>query len=315
MDIVEIVRTKVESLGEGSFSLGLRAVLRHIETAVRHLQRGQNTLDETAFTDAIYRTNQAFEGGLKEAYKVLTNQDSTRITTYNVESYLQENNILKPRVLQQFTNYRQEWRNPSAHDYTLNFDESEAFLAIVSICAFTNVLVDQISQQMAFKAASQVSEDEREEIRRHIENAEPDFLNKVVELFKEFIKTHIIDDLEKPVRENELLGALTGFLSTTAPELNTTVEVSLSQRPRLYPDLIISDGINKVLVELKARYSKGIADSGVLQLERYIEASGIKNAILFIFDSSSKVIKRTIRKLPEQNTEVIIISPLHLDLD
>ncbi|WP_458127549.1 hypothetical protein [Pseudomonas sp. Z2-11] len=31
--------------------------------------------------------------------------------------------------MSQLTTYRTEWRNPSAHDYKLTIDESEAFLA------------------------------------------------------------------------------------------------------------------------------------------------------------------------------------------
>lgn len=316
MDIVEITRRKAVALGDGSFSLGLKAVLAHIETAIRHLERGQKTLDETAFTDTIYRTNQAFEGSLKEAYKVFTDKESERITPNQIENYIQENDILKPRVLQQFTNYRQEWRNPSTHDYTLNFDESEAFLAIVSVCAFTNVLIDQISQHIAFENASQVSGAEKAEIRKHIvEGKNLELLDKVTELFQEFVKTYDEDDSSHSVRENELLGALTGFLSVIAPELNTTLEVSISKEPRRVVDLIISDGTSEVLIELKVRYSRGLVDSGISQMAKYIEASGIKNAILFIYHPPSKILKRTIRKLPEQDTEVVVLSPLHLDLN
>lgn len=134
--------------------------------------------------------NQAFEGGLKEAYKVLTNQNPSRITPYKIEKYMQDTNLFKEKVLVQFTRYGEEWRNPSAHDHTFDFDESEAFLAIVSVCDFTNVLIDQISQHLPFEDASEVTVDEKAEIREHIEAGGTDLSNKVIGLFQKFVKNY-----------------------------------------------------------------------------------------------------------------------------
>jgi hypothetical protein len=71
MDLIEILRQRIESLAAGEHIIGFRAVLQHIVVAANHFARGQSSGDDTAFTDAIYRTNQAFEGSLKEAYRVL----------------------------------------------------------------------------------------------------------------------------------------------------------------------------------------------------------------------------------------------------
>lgn len=65
VDILEIVRCQILQLPEGPYVDGLNSVLKHIEVAHRHLARGQVQNDETAFTDAIYRANQAFEGSIK----------------------------------------------------------------------------------------------------------------------------------------------------------------------------------------------------------------------------------------------------------
>jgi hypothetical protein len=51
MDLLEILRARVQALPGGSHSEGLRAVVRHIEVASSHLKRGQETPDETAFTE------------------------------------------------------------------------------------------------------------------------------------------------------------------------------------------------------------------------------------------------------------------------
>jgi hypothetical protein len=54
MDILEIIQTEIERIPDGPYSEGLQSVLGHIEVAYRHLARGQNQQDDTAFTDAIY---------------------------------------------------------------------------------------------------------------------------------------------------------------------------------------------------------------------------------------------------------------------
>ena len=150
MDLVATLRTQIDSLDEGDYKPGLLAVLRHIETGFRHLERGQNTGDDTAFTDAIYRTNQAFEGSIKEAYRVLAGQDPAHKRPYDIENYLERNNVFRSRVLKQFTTYRTEWRNPSTHDYKLDFDSSEAFLASVSVAAFACLLLDQVAERLSY---------------------------------------------------------------------------------------------------------------------------------------------------------------------
>jgi hypothetical protein len=99
MDLVETLKKKIIALEEGEYIPGLKAVLSHIETAFRHLSRGQESDDDTAFTDAIYRTNQAFEGSVKEAYRVLAGQDPSRKRPYDIENYLERNNVFRSRVL------------------------------------------------------------------------------------------------------------------------------------------------------------------------------------------------------------------------
>ena len=149
MDIVDILRNKISVLEPGEHSTGLKATLSHIETAFRHLLRGQRDEDQTAFTDAVYRTNQAFEGAIKEAYRVLTKSNPENVRPYDIELHFSKSATFRRRVLDQFTNYRKEWRNPSTHDYKLDFNESEAFLAIVSVTAFSCLLLDEITQKIA----------------------------------------------------------------------------------------------------------------------------------------------------------------------
>jgi hypothetical protein len=145
VDLLELIRTEVSGLPPGSHLQRLQSVLQHIETAYKHFARGQSDADESAFTDAVHRSNIAFEGSAKEAYRVLAGKDPMKLRPYDIEQYLIEHKVFRDRILSLFTNYRTAWRNPSTHDYTLTFDEPEAFLAMISVSAFTKLLVDEIA--------------------------------------------------------------------------------------------------------------------------------------------------------------------------
>jgi len=136
LDLFEILRQKIAAVPEGDHLVGLKAVQLHIETAIRHYTRGQAEQDATAFTDSVYRCNQAFEGSIKEAYRVLAGQDPENETPYKIEDYLAGNSVLRERVLSQFRNYRTDWRNPSTHNYKLDFDDDEALFAMTSVSVF-----------------------------------------------------------------------------------------------------------------------------------------------------------------------------------
>jgi hypothetical protein len=187
MDLLKLIEQKVRRFAGSSHRSGLEAVVHHIEVAEKHHERAIQENNEYLFTDVIYRTNHAFEGILKEAYTVLTSQDPSSKNPYQIEKYLEKNNILRERVAALLMNYRVEWRNPSTHDYRLFFTEQEAFLAIVSICAFMNILLDQLLEKAAF-------EREKEEVKRigkeptaNIEGYESlELWKSIVELLKEY---------------------------------------------------------------------------------------------------------------------------------
>ncbi len=241
---------------------GLQSVLRHIEAAYRHLTRGQNEEDETAFTDAIYRTNQAFEGSIKEAYRVLEAKDPQRLSPHQIEVYFEKNKVFRDRVLWQFTNYRTNWRNPSTHDHNLDFDEDEAFLAIVSVSAFTKLLVDQIAEKLSFLAAQK---DVGSADRAAAANSDAPLVERAVNLLLQFGKHYAANNPSVPIEtEAQLMGALAGFLSSVAPDLrSTTGRLYRGTQPH-YVDLeIAKDDENKVLIELKRGQHWQLIETGV----------------------------------------------------
>lgn len=281
MNLLDILRSRAATLPEGDYTLGIGAVTQHIEVATKHLLRGQDTTDDTAFTDAIYRTNQAFEGSLKEAYRVLAAKDPSRETPNNIESYLQQQNLLRPRVLAQFTNYRREWRNPSTHDYRLDFDEDEALLAIVTVAAFAIVLIDQITERIAFdraRAATQAP-------AAAAQTAEP-LIEQLFRLSEQFVPAFNQAHLDRTdIRETEITGAFAGFLSTSLPDLNTQMEGKLLPDHHERADLLVALGQERVLIEMKrSRFAGRLGlQNGLQQVSHYMALSGLSDAILFVF--------------------------------
>ena len=144
MDLSKELKRKQETLKDLVSDGGIYAALRHIEIAERWFERARVEGDEDLFNDVIYRTNQAFEGMLKEAYTVLGQTDASNLTPHQIEQKLIAGGVFSERVTDLFRNYRQEWRNKSTHNHNLFFNAQEALLAIVSISAFSTILLDQI---------------------------------------------------------------------------------------------------------------------------------------------------------------------------
>lgn len=279
MDILEIVRTQVGSLPEGQHEIGLRSVLRHIEAAYRHLSRGQKDSDDSAFSDAIYRSNQAFEGSIKEAYRVLAEKDPHKTTPYNIEQYLQKNNLFRPRVLSQFTNYRTEWRNPATHDYNLDFDEDEAFLAIVSVTAFSKMLVDQISEKLAFVAVrDDVTNQQNRTKQTSYKHGE--LLEDTTKLFSNFLQSYAPSMSSISLQtETQLLGSLSGYITSVGKDITVQTNHLTKENGRLLEiDMLVSRGDESIVIELKGGHQR--KEPGLRHLEMALMRLGLKSGIL-----------------------------------
>ncbi|MCK1476211.1 hypothetical protein IVB27_15695 [Bradyrhizobium sp. 197] len=112
MDLQKILDQTIKDLPAGPYKIDLKAVMAHIDAAIKHYKRGQSEPDQTLFIDAVFRCNQAFEGSVKEAYRVLAGKDPSRIAPHKIEEFRGEADLLRKKVLDQFTRYRTEWRNP-----------------------------------------------------------------------------------------------------------------------------------------------------------------------------------------------------------
>lgn len=305
MDLIQILRQRIDALEVGDYTAGLRAVLQHVQVAASHHSRGSSTGDDTAFTDAIYRTNQAFEGSLKEAYRVLTGNDPSRVRPFDIENFFQGQSILRPRVLEQFSTYRTEWRNPSAHDYKLDFDEDEALLAIVSVCAFAIVLIDQIAGKVGYDKARTSSitpavVDQKRPLSEIAADALLGFHPRAANL-----------GTGEHMREAEVIGAIAGHLAKALPGARVDTEVRLSGDGRGSADIVVTDKNAKLLIEVKrGRHAANIKQMSIAQVSHYIALSGIKDAVLYFYDEDGdKKMEREAYSLPGYDARIIILRP------
>lgn len=284
MNILDIIKAKKKLSVKLEDLSGLKAVLTHIEVAENYLTKAKNEDDTNLYTDIIYRTNHAFEGILKEAYAILTNKDSSKKTPFEIENYFADNAVLKSRVTDLFKNYRQEWRNPSTHDHQLFFTEQEAFLAIVNVSAFINILLDQMLEKISSDEESEEIKDKVSEIKSNI----PDYkklslLDKCIELLIQFGKE--FGDSERntfQLREFQYLGLITGFIKSMDSSLEIDTEPMYKFGTAVVrPDIIISDGAERIIIEIKKSIKSTNIRAAESKLMSYLTLSKIKNGILF----------------------------------
>lgn len=311
MDLVAALRRKIEVLDEGEAVPGLQAVLLHINTAIRHLSRGQQTDEEAAFTDAVYRTNQAFEGSVKEAYRILAGKDPAKERPYDIERYLEQNKIFRSRVLKQLNIYRTEWRNPSTHDYRLDFDESEAFLAIVSVSAFACVLLDQMAERLAYIRAQAESEAHKAVLEAKLDQTvSADLLARVTQLITQFCAIHLSSAASSgKATEPQVVGALNGFLSAAASDFTVQTEAGLDADRAFRADLLVSRGEEHVVVEIKRGLRAGSYTNALLQVEQFLHIGGIKNGVLLFMPDRPSEMERLDITVAGIDGRLVVLSP------
>ena len=287
MDLLKLLKDKAEYFTKSEKDQGISSVVSHIEVAERHYEGGKSG-DDYLFNDVIYRCNQAFEGVLKEAYRIITGKEPNRITPHKIEKYFDQNNVLKERVLQLFTNYRTEWRNKSTHDYKLYFAEQEAFLAIVNISAFISILLDQMVEKRAY---DNETNDLKGKPKSKINKSKTkSFLERVADL----LMAYSVEVPEKSkgttiprITEVEIMGSLTAFINNMANDINVFSEYSIlkdDSNRRYYADFFLQKDDEKLIIEIKnvTRSAARILSSGTNQLMTYLTASGVKQGILYI---------------------------------
>lgn len=286
MDLLELLNQKAKYFSSSEDDIGVASVVSHIEIAERHYENGKSG-DDYLFNDVIYRTNQAYEGALKEAYRIITGNNPNRKTPNKIEKYFEESDVLKERVLKLFTNYRTEWRNKSTHDYKLYFSEQEAFLGIVNISAFINILLDQMIEKRAYD--EEAEELKKSSAKRDTESKNMPILDRAIKLLLSYSKEvpkKVSESVLPRITEVELIGSLDAFLNGLAEDVQVFSEFKLSSKDnrKYIADFLLQQNDDKLIIEIKnpSHGIKRILKSGADQLLSYLTASGVTNGILYV---------------------------------
>jgi hypothetical protein len=314
MDILKLIKDHIQQISDGKESVGLNSVLTHIERAELLLEKGIEQQDEAYFTDVIYRTNQAFEGMLKESYFYLTGkEDKGNLTSYKIEQYLTDNKIFKERVLEQFSNYRQKWRNPSTHDHKLFFSHSESFLAIISVYAFIHLLINQIIEKLAFQSETAKLKKSKKDIKSEIRDyTKKDDLLKLSGILTKF--AHDTPEIKDIKNEYELIGKIEAYIKAAENEFEVQTEPLLRKGEKigLIPDFIIKTKSDSIIIEVKRAEDNRTVNSGLNQLTTYLSASGLTKGILFIpprIDRHLVNLETKDIKINDAELNVVLITP------
>ena len=287
MDVLKEIELQINSIKKQDSSAYLDSILTHISRAEYYYNCGKE--DDRFYNDVIYRSNQAYEGALKESYKVLaqkTSEEVQRKSPNEIERFLESENIFRDRVLQLFRNYRQEWRNKSTHDYQLVFNESEAFIALMSVTSFVHLLLKEIQEKIFYIEQEKNIEKEKtivESAKSILVSVDKLPLDKLVDIIIEFSKktSSEIFSSESRLQEIEIMGLFHAFIEAVGVS-----RMHIEREPRfkvgnksLRPDFIIEVDGERIIVEFTRR--KGYAQEATSQILRYMEFADVSSGIVY----------------------------------
>lgn len=282
-------------------------VLQHLERSVFHLIKGKKTGDDQYYTDALYRTNQAYEGILKEAYIVLTGKQVGDLTPYKLEKYFIKNKIFNDRVSNVFKMYRKEWRNPSTHNHNLFFKRDEAFLAISNVSAFIYILVSQIVEKVTYKSIKSKLSKKPMQMATVVMDPKSE-LGKLINSFANFniyLKSHNLNYQN----ENQIMGALTAFLEESNPQYRFKTDHKLNENNPNRVDLLIAkDDEKPIITEIKNKYDINNKKEAARQVAFYLDILKADRGIVFYY-SNLFVEKYIVEFFEIDNKAIYILIP------
>jgi hypothetical protein len=163
-------------------------------------------------------------------------------------------------------------------------------LAIVSVTAFTSILLDQMLEKTAYLSKLKALESATHLARERIEGFEElPPIDKVLRVVFSFADHYITNYAEmSSYSRTETSAQLAAFVEKVAPELRVAQEVRLgSNSQTVIFDLLISEGNTKVAVEVREAYSREgseahfVSAAALSQLQQNLRTSGLANGVLF----------------------------------
>jgi hypothetical protein len=290
MDILKEIEQQINSIKKVDNSNYLDSIYTHIDRAEFYYKQGKT--DNNYFNDVIYRSNQAYEGALKESYKVLADkiqEEVLRKSPNEIEKYFETHSVFRDRVLQLFKNYRQEWRNKSTHDYKLFFDESEAFIALTSVTSFVHLLLKQIQEKIAFNEQQKKLETEKDSINKlkSIASAKHKTpLERLTDVILEFSRENgpkiFIDSAD--IREVQIMGLFHAYLASLDGNIHIQREPKIHAGGiDLRPDFLIKVDNEPIILEFKRMKvtSGSFLQATVNQVLTYMVATNTFKGIIY----------------------------------
>lgn len=295
MDLLAEVTNRVADLGAHPARTGFDAALRHIRVADRYFVRAKADRDDDLYNDVVYRSNQAFEGALKEAYAVLTKQDPAKLSPHRIEQYLIKNKLLSDRVLDQLTAYRTRWRNPSTHDHRLFLGQDDALLAVVNVAAFAVILLEQVNRQISAEREGAAIQKHAAKLKAKASKvagtALPEQILELAQIF--WAELGRENGSAEAPRGAELAGRLAGFIRVLNPELTVLDEPSVrigANGPRILTDLLVRQESTEVPVEIKSSSRpQSAVDQGRIQMLGYLTEAHLSDGVLLVFPAKLSV--------------------------
>jgi hypothetical protein len=287
MDVLKEIEQQINSIKKQDGSTYLDSILGHISRAEYYYDCGKE--DDRYYNDVIYRSNQAYEGALKESYKVLAQKTTDEVlkkTPNDIEKYFETENIFRDRVLQLFKNYRQEWRNKSTHDYKLIFDESEAFIALTSVTSFIHLLLKEIQEKIFYIKQEKNIEKEKtiiEHAKSIIASKDKSPLNKLVNILVEFSKQRGFEKTSREygLQEVEVIGLFHAYIEAVGisrMHINRDPSFKVGNKT-LRPDFLIKLDGEQIIVEFTKM--KKHTQEVIYQVLNYMEAANVSRGIVY----------------------------------
>ncbi|GHT93222.1 hypothetical protein FACS1894140_6190 [Spirochaetia bacterium] len=271
MDTTYELKLLVEAFDEPFKKKFETGVLTHINRSELYFEKALSDDDEMYFTDVIYRCNHAYEGVLKEAYSILFGKDSSKQTPDKIEKDFLSNNVINDRVKNQFTSYRQDWRNPSTHDYQLFFSKEEAFMAILSVSSFIYTLLSQLLVSQAYNKLKN-----KKNNMAQINGFDFDNIVEKIAVFSLYLKNENI----KPATELQIEGYLLAYLEWIFPDLSIKSEYRFAGG---VADIVIEYQSNIVCVLEIKKYLEKNYDNARLQVSKYVDLLKCKSGIVYLY--------------------------------
>lgn len=304
MDIIIPIKEQVKRINNLKSNLHINSIITHIERAEIFFQKGKKDNDDQYFTDVVYRTNQAFEGCSRQAYMILagkSEQQAQNIKAFQIEKFFIYEEILNDRVLPQFKNYRDNWRNESAHNFKLFFNEEEAYFALLNVSSYAYVLFNQMISKLVFeieKEKLRTKEINLKKIKGRLKKTGLSLREKVIMLIEQFDKDNKIGITSSGktsgefISEIEIVGMLAAYFGEVSDNnLKVEIEKRLNIKKSFRADIFVEYQGEKLIIEIKRFLHHLNADSFIEQVSYYLDEIESVEGIVYSPTSTKKYIE------------------------